>query len=133
MSSPATTHTPGTRSSANASRRTLQRLRRGAGYQNAKDFAAEVGIPESTYARYERAPEGPDCGIPIANAWAIADKLGCSIDLVVGREDIDAPKPLTLDDRARALTRESRRVLEDLVECLEIRDERDAADAKARR
>lgn len=93
-------------------------------------FAAELGIPETTYARYERAPETPQCGIPIANAWAIADRLGCSIDLVVGREDIDAPRPVTLDDRARALTRESRRMLDDYLDYLEHRD---AEDSQARR
>lgn len=130
MSSPSKTHTPGTRSSANTSRRTLQRLRRSAGYASAKEFASQLGIPESTYARYERAAEGPGCGIPLPSAWAIADELGVSIDLVVGREDIDAPRPVTLDDRARALSRESRRLLDDYMEYLEARD---AADANARR
>lgn len=131
MSSAPTTHIPAACTSANINtRRTLQRVRRGAGYASAKDFAAEVGIPETTYARYERAPETPQCGIPMANAWAIADKLGCSIDLVVGREDIDAPRPVTLDDRARALTRESRRMLDDYLDYLEHRD---AEDAQARR
>ena len=90
-------------------------------------FAAELGIPKTTYARYERAPETPQCGIPMANAWAIADKLGCSIDLVVGCEDIDRPRPVTLDDRARTLTRESRRMLDDYLE------HRDAEDSRARR
>lgn len=131
MSSAPTAHAPAGRTSANInSRRTLQRLRRLAGFSSAKDFAAEVGIPETTYARYERAPETPQCGIPMANAWAIADRLGCSIDLVVGREDIDKPRPLTIDDRARALTRESRRMLDDYLDYLEHRD---AEDAQARR
>lgn len=131
MSSAPTTHAPAGRTSANInSRRTLQRLRRLAGFSSAKDFATEVGIPETTYARYERAPETPQCGIPMANAWAIADRLGCSIDLVVGREDIDKPRPLTIDDRARALTRESRRMLDDYLDYLEHRD---AEDAQARR
>ena len=71
-------------------KRTLQRLRREAGYRSAKDFAAVLGIPTSTYARYERQPEGPDCAIPLSSAWQIADALGCSIDLVVGRTDLDA-------------------------------------------
>ncbi len=131
MSSPTTTHTPeGGGGPVVGGRRTLQRLRRGAGYPSAKVFAAELGIPETTYARYERAPETPQCGIPMANAWAIADKLGCSIDLVVGREDIDRPRPVTLDDRARALTRESRRMLDDYLDYLEHRD---AEDSRARR
>lgn len=111
-------------------KRTLQRLRREAGYRSAKDFAEVLNIPSSTYARYERAVECPECGIPLAAAWQIADALGCSIDLVVGREDIDRPRPVTLDDRARALTRESRRMLDDYLDYLEHRD---AEDSRARR
>lgn len=85
-------------------KRTLQRLRREAGYRSAKDFAAVLGIPASTYARYERQPEGPGCAIPLASAWQIADALGCSIGLVVGREDIDAAGTPTLDERAGTLS-----------------------------
>ena len=64
----------------------IQDLRREAGYRNAKDFAAALGIPASTYSRYESQPES----IPLKQAWAIADFLGCSIDVVVGREHVDA-------------------------------------------
>lgn len=130
MTSDATTHTPEPRTST---KRTLQRLRREAGFKNAKDFAKALGIPASTYGRYERAEEGPDCGIPLTSAWAIADELGVSIDLVVGREDIDAPRPDTLDDRARRLSREGRRMLEDYLDYLESRDADDAAQRKAAR
>lgn len=63
----------------------IQDLRREAGYSSAKDFAAALGIPQSTYARYENQPEA----IPLKQAWAIADFLGCSIDIVVGREPVD--------------------------------------------
>ena len=76
-------------------KRTLQRLRREAGYRSAKDFAEVLNIPSSTYARYERAVECPECGIPLAAAWQIADALGCSIDLVVGR---------TIDERVAVLS-----------------------------
>ena len=124
MSSAASSYTP------TSAKRTLQRLRREAGYRNAKDFAAVLGIPASTYSRYERAEEGPLCGIPLSSAWSIADELGVSIDLVVGREDIDAPHVATLDERARALTREGRRMLEDYLEYLEHRE---ADDAQVRR
>ena len=100
----------------------LQALRKAAGYKTAKEFAAEVGIPLATYSRYERAPEGPDCGIPLQAAWAMADKLGCSIDLVVGREDIDAPREATLDARAGKLSRSGREMLDDFLRYLEFRD-----------
>ena len=59
-------------------KRTLQRLRREAGYASAKEFAAVLNIPNSTYSRYERAPEGPNSGIPLSAAWAMADELGSS-------------------------------------------------------
>jgi transcriptional regulator with XRE-family HTH domain len=124
MSSAVSSHTP------TSAKRNLQRLRREAGYRNAKDFAEALGIPASTYSRYERAEEGPACGIPLPSAWSIADELGVSIDLVVGREDIDATHEETLDERAGALTRESRRMLLDYLGYLESRD---AEEAEARR
>lgn len=102
-------------------KRTLQRLRREAGYRSAKEFAKSIGVPVSTYARYERAGDGPGCGIPLANAWVIADKLGCSIDLVVGREDIDAARPSGIGERADALDSVSREALENFLQFLETK------------
>lgn len=67
----------------------LRKLRKEAGYSSAAKFAEEVGIPAPTYARYEQAEDGPDTSMPLKNAWLIADKLGCSIDHIVGREHID--------------------------------------------
>lgn len=60
----------------------IQDLRREKGYKSAREFAEALGIPTSTYARYESQPDG----IPLKQAWAIADKLGCTIDMVVGRD-----------------------------------------------
>ena len=103
-------------------KRTLQRLRREAGYRSAKDFAAVLGIPASTYARYERQPEGPGCAIPLSSAWQIADALGCSIDLVVGRADIDVVGAPTLDEREVDLSLSARETLAAFVDFLEQRD-----------
>ncbi len=103
-------------------KRTLQRLRREAGYRSAKDFAGVLGIPASTYARYERQPEGPECAIPLSSAWQIADALGCSIDLVVGREDIDAASAPTLDDRVAALSLNGQEMLRGFLGYLEQLD-----------
>lgn len=100
-------------------KRTLQRLRREAGYRSAKDFAEQVGIPGSTYARYERAVEGPECGIPLPSAWQIADSLGCTIDLIVGREDIDAHDAGTIDERVAALTPANQAMLTGFLDYLE--------------
>ena len=101
-------------------KRTLQRLRREAGYRSAKEFAAALGIPSSTYARYERAGDGADCGIPLPAAWQIADKLGCSIDLVIGREDIDAPEPEGIQPRYDALSPEGRALVDSYLSYVEL-------------
>lgn len=105
-------------------KRTLQTLRRAAGFRTAKEFADHVGINEYTYARYERQPETPGTRIPMGPAWIIADALGCSIDLVVGRSDIDelASRKETLDARAARLSRASRESLYDFIAFLEHRD-----------
>lgn len=96
-------------------------MRREAGYRSAKDFAERVGIPASTYARYERAGDGPECGIPLPSAWAIADALGCSIDLVVGREDIDVAAD-SIQERVEALSRTGREMHNDYLRFLEFRE-----------
>ena len=101
-------------------KRTLQRLRREAGYRSAKEFAEALGIPGSTYARYERAGDGADCGIPLPAAWQIADALGCSIDLVIGREDIDAPEPEGIQPRYDALSPEGRALVDSYLSDVEL-------------
>ncbi len=104
-----------------AGKRSLQRLRRQAGFRSAKEFAAKVGIPSSTYSRYERAPEGPCCGIPIASAWAMADALGCSIDHVVGRADIEQGPKSDLGGRIAAMNVLDREIVTAFVEFVERR------------
>ena len=44
---------------------TLADLRRAAGYRSSKDFAAVLGIPATTYSRYERTLADPDSGVPL--------------------------------------------------------------------
>ena len=112
-------------------KRTLQRLRREAGYRSAKEFAEALGIPGSTYARYERAGDGADCGIPLPAAWQIADALGCSIDLVVGREDIDAPEPEGIQPRYDALSPEGRNLVDSYLSYVELGER--AAHSQGRR
>ena len=117
MSSLASAHTP---YRAISGKRTLQRLRRQAGYRSAKEFAEALGIPSSTYARYERAGDGADCGIPLPAAWRIADKLGCSIDLVIGREDIDAPATEGIQPRYDALSPEGRALVDSYLSYVKL-------------
>ena len=59
----------------------LQELRREAGFSTAKEFAESMGIPPTTYTRYESQPGK----IPLRTAWSLADHFGVSIDEVVGR------------------------------------------------
>lgn len=63
----------------------LLELRKAAGYRTAAEFADAVGIPASTYARYESNPDK----IPMEPARRLADRLGVPIDVVVGREEVD--------------------------------------------
>ena len=70
--------------------RSLQELRREAGYRSAREFAEACEITQSSMTRYEKEPDN----IPVRSAWRIADVLGCSIDDVVGRES-----PLAADLR----------------------------------
>lgn len=113
-------------------KRTLQRLRREAGYRSAKDFASELGLPASTYSRYERQPEGPGMAVPLSAAWAIADRLGCSIDLVVGREDIDAPDEHPVQTRYDALSSAGRALVDSYLDFVE-QSEADGARPQGRR
>ena len=105
----------------------LQDLRREAGYRSAKDFAAAMGIALSTYNRYESQPEA----IPLKQAWALADFLGCSIDEVVGRERTDADATRGEVQRFYdGLSAESRRLMDDHMNYLAHREKKAAKKAR---
>jgi len=99
--------------------KSLQDLRKEAGYKTGKDFADECGMNPSTYARYEKDPSG----IPLKSAWKMADMLGCSIDAVVGRDN-----PQTADERGEvqkrydALSPACRSLVGDFIEFAESKD-----------
>ena len=103
-------------------KRTLQRLRREAGYRSAKEFAGQIGIPSSTYARYEQSPESPEARIPLKSAWIIADALSCTIDLVVGRADIDAPDPAPVQTFYDSLSGGGRDRMDECMRLLSYRE-----------
>lgn len=104
----------------------VQDLRREKGYRSAREFAEAIGIPVSTYARYESQPES----IPLKQAWAIADHLGCTIDMVVGRDDSNFT-----DLRGKVqkfydeLSISNRRLFHEFMDFMEMREEQ----AKERR
>lgn len=70
--------------------KSIQELRRDAGFRSAREFAEECGFSPSSLARYEKEP----AAIPMKSAWVMADVLGCSIDDIAGRDE-----PTTADLR----------------------------------
>ena len=118
-----------TTTAAGSGKRTLQKLRREAGYSNANDFAKVLGIPGPTYSRYERQPESPDCKIPMGAAWKIADALGCSIDLIVGHANADS-EGTRVQRMYDALTPGSRARLDEYLDFIEYREHMIASQGK---
>lgn len=98
----------------------LQRMRREAGYRFAKDFAIAMSIPESTYSRYERQP----ATIPTYSAVRIAEKLGCSVDAVLGRETPERGAAEETVLRIAALPNLERGMMLDYLAYLESRAKR---------
>lgn len=101
---------------------TLAELRIRAGYRNSKEFAAALGVPASTYSRWERGFQGPESSIPIASAWAIADKLGTTIDAVVGRAAAPEDDGRGLDDFYESLSEGGRQRLDEYAQFLAFRE-----------
>lgn len=101
----------------------LADLRKAAGYRSSKEFAAVLGIPATTYSRYERTLADPDSGIPLRAAWAIADKLHCSIDAVVGREGADDTQGRDLNAAYRTLSDGGKERFDEYLQFLAFRDQ----------
>lgn len=100
----------------------LSDLRAEAGYGSAKEFAAVLGVPSSTYSRWERSAQGPASSIPMAAAWAIADKLGCTIDAVVGRDSDSEPEGRDYNAIYRSLSEGGKRILDEFTQYLDFRE-----------
>lgn len=104
----------------------LQEMRRAAGYSNAQEFADAIEVSLATYRRYEQDP----ARIPLPKAWLIADRLGCTIDAVVGRA---APDPgAGRGEVQRAYDALSERAQRSVDEFIEFEAGKDAA-ARRRR
>ena len=101
----------------------LAELRRAAGFRSSREFAAALGIPATTYSRYERTLADPDNGIPLRAAWAIADKLHCSIDAVVGRDDAGDGEGRDLNAAYRSLSEEGKQRFDEYLQFLAFRDQ----------
>lgn len=110
----------------------LQELRRGAGYKTADEYAAKMGIVPSTYKRYEREPEK----IPTAAAWLLADDLGTTIDIIVGRSPLDGSGGNTLDALRESLSADNRHLLDEFASFVASRQQSEddrAAEKEMRR
>lgn len=101
----------------------LADLRKAAGYRSSRDFAAVLGIPATTYSRYERTLSDPDSGIPLRAAWAIADKLHCSIDAVVGRDEANGAGGRDLNAAYRSLSDGGKERFDEYLQFLAFRDQ----------
>lgn len=60
----------------------LQDVRKLAGFNTANDAAKALGMPKTTYSRYER----DSSKVPMSAAIELADFFGCSLDEIAGRE-----------------------------------------------
>ena len=97
----------------------LQQIRKEAGYRSAREFADACGFTQSTMTRYEKEPDN----IPVKAAWRIADVLGCTIDVVVGREsEVTADLRGEVQARYDALAPSLRKSLDDYLSFLETRE-----------
>lgn len=61
--------------------KSLQSMRKAAGYRSAKAFAERLGMNVASYTDYEQGRTG----LSIERAWEIADILECSLDELGGR------------------------------------------------
>ena len=99
--------------------KSLQELRKDAGFRTGRELAKACGFSPSTYARYEKDRET----IPAKSAWKMADALGCSIDAVLGRDDPgDMDQRGDFQKRYDALSRASRATLDDFLAFLESKE-----------
>lgn len=96
-------------------------IRKSAGYRTGKEMADALGIPLTTYARYERTAGDPRAGIPLHAAWAMADKLHCSIDDVVGRAN-PQERGRDLNAEYQSLSAESQALMDEYLQYLGLRD-----------
>lgn len=104
-------------------RTNLADLRKAAGYRSSKEFAAALGIPATTYSRYERTLADPDSGVPLRAVWAIADRLHCSMDAVVGRDEASDGGGRDLNAAYRSLSEGGRERFDEYLQFLAFRDQ----------
>lgn len=111
--------------------KSLQTLRKAAGYRTSKEFAQSIGIPPTTYMRYEQCSDGLESRIPLKAAWIIADALDCTIDMLVGRIDISNPEE-NVQFFYDHLSKSSQERFDEYMEFLQYRDRERGFDQRRR-
>lgn len=112
----------------------LRKIRKAAGYKSARAFAESIGMPATTYAKYEQAADDGEVSMPLKSAWAIADALGCTIDALVGREEVpDLGMRGDMQRRYDALSDDNKELVDGFVTMIEDREEKSEAQRKAER
>lgn len=81
-------------------------------------------MPTSTYSRWERGAQGPESTIPLSAAWAIADKLGTTIDVIVGREAKPEPEGRDLNAFYCRLSEGGQCLLDEITQYPDFREGR---------
>lgn len=110
----------------------LRRIRKAAGYRSAKAFAEAIGMPPTTYTKYEQTADDGEISMPLKSAWAIADALGCTIDALVGREEVpDLGMRGDIQRRYDALSDNGKELVEGFVSLVEGQEQRTEAQRKA--
>ena len=112
-------HSPELTAQTVRDKRTLRCPRREAGYRSSEKSAFEIGAPASAY---ECKSDSPDCGTPLHPLRLIADKFGCSMG-----QDIDAPKPNSIQARYDALTPEGRELVDGYLSYVEFGEQATAS------
>ena len=102
--------------------KTIQELRREKGYRSAREFADALGISPSSMSRYDNQPDT----IPVKVAWAMADRLDCSIDEVVGRMPVTSGKS-ELQEFYDGLHRWNKELFDEFREFIKAREQRAAS------
>ena len=93
----------------------LKECRKAAGIKSQRAMAALLGIPERTYASWERG----EANMSFPQAIACANIFGCTLDELAGRESPPAyadPGEARLIKDYRQLNKESRGALEEFAE-----------------
>lgn len=95
----------------------LVKIRKREGYETAKAFAEALGIPYTTYQRYEADPDK----MPASAVCAVADLCDLTADEVIGRVPADA-RDLTVQNLYDRLTMEGRELMGQLMGVVAERD-----------